>query len=384
MPACPESPHLLHCPLQAAREDINILGLDSPDSYLDRLHIGSVDYHIAQIMTLEAIASKCQKLTHQLESPQPPPLANQAAASHNFTSSQAPAVVQGTAGLSAASPSASAAASAQQLAKQLRRKAPVHRQQAPPLEPSRFAPNVAQLALEGPARQAGQLLQEHLAQYQGEFVGGYAVDLETKEVRQADMPYQRMLSLKSTLSERLQANQSTDALSLLSHAGWKPHLQCAAYSTGPNSAAKDASLSSGVQDTARHSQAEHSRDARSNGEGHDELATNQHALMYSQPAHLRMHQRHGAGLPARHHVSADVLHTDYGGQAASALQGSAAMPQAQHPGLSGPRMHAVQTHVPHASAQPLNGQSLDASGLLMTNPAMSFSHSPQIHSYFLH
>lgn len=224
IPACPDSPHLLHSPSHGARESINALGLDSPDPFLDHLHTRTVQRHAQPpVQTLNDIASRCAKLAQQLThtSLEPPQ------ASTTQAETAQPVVPRGTKQSPpqcAAMPIASAAASAQQLSRPRLSKPPLP-QRTHGADLSRSAPSQAQPRMLGSAKQAGQQLQKHLIQYRGVLVGGYAMGAETHALQAAALPYQRMLSLKTVLSQRLQAGQPIDPTSLLEEAGWKPCLQ---------------------------------------------------------------------------------------------------------------------------------------------------------------
>ena len=394
LPACPDSPHLAHSPSHGAQDSINALGLDSPDSYLDGLHTRSIQQHALHptarlaarsvqqpapdpvtgaastsvqhqaqpaAQSLQGIQSRCAKLIQQLDEAvlepcQPMTYAQAVHLTESEANEGRPAQSAATAALLA-----SAAALAQQLPRQLLSKPPMP-QHTTRADVSRFAPSQARPALSGPAQQAGQQLQEHLMQYQGLMMGGYAVSGAASALQVAPAPYQRMLSLKTVLAQRLQANKPTDPASLLEEAGWQPYLQ----------QSKKARLSHDATDmlprrhlgTDSSSQAEEDSNLRANGPyvAAASLPTQtgaQQQAAFQGDGTVQMLTDRGHQLPYHHHPA--------GGS------------RVQHTGLRDPLMLAVQTSVPVASTMPLQRPSLSCSELLPQSP---MSLKQNVHPFF--
>ncbi len=215
LPSCTVSPSAFCSPPQATREDINALGLDSPDSFLDQLHRTS-----AKPVALQVIAARCRTLLTQLP--------DTSAAQQHATTSQH----LGADHIRKARHADSGAvlASAAEVAKPVSRKLvpdPPPQQHLPGrlsrfIDSQQTAPQVSQ----SPSRQAAYQLAAYLAQHKDVIVGGYAVALQDRQLQRPAPPYRRMQSLKSVLAARLQAGTSlpTDPASLLEEAGWQPHL----------------------------------------------------------------------------------------------------------------------------------------------------------------
>ncbi|DBB14181.1 TPA: hypothetical protein ACH3X3_001130 [Trebouxia sp. C0006] len=215
LPLCTVSPSAFCSPPPATREDINALGLDSPDSFLDQLHRTS-----AKPVALQVIAARCRTLLTQLP--------DASAAQQHATTSQQPGVDHVSKARHADSGAvlASAADVVKPASKKLMNDPPA--QQHLPGRLSNFtdtqqaAPQVSQ----SPSRQAAYQLAAYLAQHKDVIVGGYAVALQDRQLQKPAPSYRRMQSLKSVLAARLQAGTSlpTDPASLLEEAGWQPHL----------------------------------------------------------------------------------------------------------------------------------------------------------------
>lgn len=215
LPPCTISPSAFCSPPPATREDINALGLDSPDSFLDQLHRTS-----AKPVALQVIAARCRTLLTQLP--------DSSAAQQHATTSQHP----GADPIRKARHADSGAvlASAAEVAKPASRKLvtdPLSQQHLPG-RLSNFidTQQAAQQVSQSPSRQAAYQLATYLAQHKDVIVGGYAVALQDRQLQRPAPPYRRMQSLKSVLAARLQAGTSlpTDPASLLEEAGWQPHL----------------------------------------------------------------------------------------------------------------------------------------------------------------
>ena len=215
LPSCTVSPSAFCSPPQATREDINALGLDSPDSFLDQLHRTS-----AKPVALQVIAARCRTLLSQLP--------DTSAAQQHATTSQHPGADHISKARQADSGAvlASAAEVAQPVSRKLVTDPPP--QQHLPTRLSNFidTQQTAQQVSRSPSRQAAYQLAAYLAQHKDVVVGGYAVALQDRQLQRPAPPYRRMQSLKSVLAARLQAGTSlpTDPASLLEEAGWQPHL----------------------------------------------------------------------------------------------------------------------------------------------------------------
>lgn len=221
LPPCTVSPTAFCSPPPTTREDINALGLDSPDSFLDQLHRTSAR---PTSSSLHTIAGRCRTVLGQLS--------DFTAAHQRLPSNHHPAAAQLKQARSTDSGAVLASA-----AETLR---PVSRLPAGAVQqqklPSRLSHTTAtqqpglqsaHQARQSPATQAAHQLAGYLAQYKGVIIGGYTVDLQDRQLHRAALPYRPMRSLKSVLAARLQAgtSQPTDPGSLLEEAGWQAHLQ---------------------------------------------------------------------------------------------------------------------------------------------------------------
>ena len=217
------SPLAFASPPQATREDINALGLDSPDSFLDHLHRSSA----RPPSSLQAITSRCRSIISQLADPAASTAQQQAAYAYNGNlhrdkpSSRARHDDSGA--VLASSGDALRLASC-------RLSAEAAQQQAALGRLSRFAeaaPAPAEAYPGSPARQVVQQLQSFLAPYKHVLVGGYDVASQTGQLQEPAPPYKPMKALKSVLGPRLQAGNVTslDVGWLLQEAGWPPQVQ---------------------------------------------------------------------------------------------------------------------------------------------------------------
>lgn len=206
-------------PPHATREDINALGLDSPDSFLDHLHRSSA----RPPSSLQAITSRCRSIIGQLADPLASTNQQQAA----------PSTLQ-CEGPSRHGNSGAVLASSDDGARLASRSPPAEgaqqQQQAVPGRLSRFAEAStaqAKAFADSPARQVVQQLQSFLAPYKKMIVGGYGMTSQAGHLHKAALPYKPMKALKSVLGLRLQAGNVTslDINRLLQEADWPPHLQ---------------------------------------------------------------------------------------------------------------------------------------------------------------
>lgn len=215
LPPCTVSPSAFCSPPPATREDINALGLDSPDSFLDQLHRTS-----AKPVALQVIAARCRTLLSQLP--------DTSAAQQHATTSQHPGAdhIRKARHADSGAVLASAAEVAKPASRKLVTDPPA--QQHLPGRLSNFmdTQQIAQQVSLSPSKQAAYQLAAYLAQHKDVIVGGYAVALQDRQLQKPVPPYRRMQSLKSVLAARLQAGITlpTDPASLLEEAGWQPHL----------------------------------------------------------------------------------------------------------------------------------------------------------------
>ena len=230
---CGLSPGAFASPPPATREDINALGLDSPDSFLDDLHRSAV----RPAFSLQAITSRCRSIIGQLADPAPalPPAATAAAAA----SAQHPAGAQHqqhdaqlsmARGADSGAVLASAAEGVKLDSRRLLTEAA--QQQLAQSSLSCFAsdqPAEAKLPTAGPARQAKQQLQRFLEHYKHVEVGGCVV-AQTSQPPTSVKPYKQMKALKSILGPRLQSASaaSFDLVALVKEADWPEHLWASA------------------------------------------------------------------------------------------------------------------------------------------------------------
>ena len=215
LPPCTVSPSPFCSPPQATREDINALGLDSPDSFLDQLHRTST----RPASSLHIIACRCRTILGQLSDPSAQH--QHSVAGHNPIADHPNKARMAESG--------AVLASAGEVAHPASRRASPHTQQQGNLSGrlSRFADTQqAQPFPMAPAKQAAHQLAGYLAQHKQCIVGGYAVDPSGRQLQMPAPPYRPMKSLKSVLASRLQAGGSlpTDPTSLLEEAGWHTHL----------------------------------------------------------------------------------------------------------------------------------------------------------------
>lgn len=208
-------------PPPTTREDINALGLDSPDSFLDHLHRSSA----RPPSSLQAITSRCRSIIGQLADP----LASTAGARRQAGLATLPC--EGPSCSARHASSGAVLASSQDGARSALDSLPAEgtQQQAVPGKLSRFAeaPTApAQAAGDSPARQVVQQLQSFLASRKHVIVGGYEVASQTGQLLKPATAYKPMKALKSVLGPRLQAGNVTrlDVGLLLQEAGWPPHL----------------------------------------------------------------------------------------------------------------------------------------------------------------
>lgn len=214
-PPCTVSPPAFASPPQAIREDINALGLDSPDSFLDDLHRSAAQ----PPSSLQAISSRCRSIIGQLADPTACPAQQEAGA----TPCEPPSSRAGddnSGAMLASSGDGPRFASLQPGAAQ---------QLAAPGRLSRFAgasPAQAEAGPASPARQVVQQLQSFLAPCKHVLVGGYDWALQPGQIQQPAPPYKPMKALKSVLGPKLQAGNVTslDIGWLLQEAGWPPQL----------------------------------------------------------------------------------------------------------------------------------------------------------------
>ena len=209
-------------PPHATREDINALGLDSPDSFLDHLHRSCARPR----SSLHAITSRCRSIIGQLADPIAPS-AQQPAAPSSLQG-------EGPSGQARHANSGAVLASSQEFARLVSQSLPAEgsqqQQQAVPGRLPRFteAPTAqAKAFADSPSRQVVQQLQSFLAQYKQVVVGGYGVTSQPGSLQKPALPYKPMKALKSVLGPRLQAGNVTslDIGRLLREADWPPHLQ---------------------------------------------------------------------------------------------------------------------------------------------------------------
>ena len=210
---CTVAPLAFASPPHATREDINALGLDSPDSFLDHLHRSSAQ----RTSSLQAISSRCRSLIGQLSDTASAPGESQ---QH-----------EGCQGLARKDDSGAVLAVVQDGSKPVSRRllTEAAQQQLAQGKLSRFAqlrPAEAEMPQDSPARQAAQQLQSFLAQCKHVVVGGYDVVPQTSQIQTPALPYRPMKSLKSILGPRLQAGNvvSVDLDMLRKEAGWPAHL----------------------------------------------------------------------------------------------------------------------------------------------------------------
>ena len=214
------SPLVFASPPPATREDINALGLDSPDSFLDHLHRSSARPR----SSLHAITSQCRSIIGQLADPIAPTAQQQAAPSTLQCAGPSSQARHGNSGAVLASAQDGASLASLSLPAQ-----GGQQQQAVPGRLSRFAEaptTQAKLFAGSPARQVVQQLQSFLAPYKQVIVGGYGITSQTGNLQTPALPYKPMKALKSVLGPRLQAGNVTslDIGRLLREADW-PHLQ---------------------------------------------------------------------------------------------------------------------------------------------------------------
>lgn len=218
-PSCTVPPPAFASPLPATREDIDALGLDSPDSFLDHLHRS-----VAQPpSSLQAISARCRSIIGQLADLTACTAQQQAAPAPLVPCCKAPssrAGVGNSGAVLASSGDRSRVALHQPAAAQ---------QQAAPGSLSRFAEAShaqAEAGPSSPAQQIVQQLQSFLAAYKHVVVGGYDVALQPGQIQLPTPPYKPIKSLKSVLGPKLQAGNVTslDIDALLQEAGWPPHV----------------------------------------------------------------------------------------------------------------------------------------------------------------
>ena len=214
------SPLAFTSPPHATREDINALGLDSPDSFLDHLHKNSARPR----SSLHAITSRCRSIIGQLADPVAPAPQQQPAPSTLQCEGVSSQARHGNSGAVLASTQDAARLASLNLPAE-----GAQQQQAVPGRLSRFAEAStaqAKAFADSPARQVVQQLQSFLAPYKQVIVGGYGVTSHTGNLQKLPPPYKPMKALKSVLGLRLQAGNVTslDIGRLLREADW-PHLQ---------------------------------------------------------------------------------------------------------------------------------------------------------------
>ena len=215
------SPLAFASPPHATREDIDALGLDSPDSFLDHLHRSSARPR----SSLHAITSRCRSIIGQLADPIAPTAQQQAAPSTLQSEGPSSQARHANSGAVLASSQESARLTSQSLPAE-----GAQQQQAVPGRLSRFAeaPTAqARAFADSPSRQVVQQLQSFLAQYKQVVVGGYGVTSQPGSLQKPALPYKPMKALKSVLGSKLQAGNVTslDVGRLLREADWPPHLQ---------------------------------------------------------------------------------------------------------------------------------------------------------------
>ena len=220
LPPCTISPSAFCSPPQATREDINALGLDSPDSFLDQLHRTSARPSARQ-SSLQVIAGRCCKILGQL--PQVPAGALQ----HAGPSQRSAPDSRRTARNAESGAVLASACDAPKPASRGLQTDPLQQQQSSlPGRRSRFAETQpVQQHHQASARQNVQQLAGFLAQYKPVIVAGYAVDSQSGQLQRPAPPHRPMKSLKSVQFRRMQAGLPTDPASLLEEAGWQLHLQ---------------------------------------------------------------------------------------------------------------------------------------------------------------
>ena len=213
---CTVAPLAYASPPHATREDINALGLDSPDSFLDHLHQSSAQ----RSSSLQAITSRCLNLIGQLAD-----TASDAGEHQQH---------QGCLGLARQDDSGAMLAVPQDATKPVSRRllSEAAQQQSAHGKLSRFAhlqPAEAaqtQVPHDSPAQETAQQLQSFLAQCKHVVVGGYDVVPQTGQIQKPALPYTPMKSLKSVLGPKLQAGNVVflDLGVLRKEAGWPAHL----------------------------------------------------------------------------------------------------------------------------------------------------------------
>ncbi|KAL3156624.1 hypothetical protein ABBQ38_000910 [Trebouxia sp. C0009 RCD-2024] len=221
-PSCTVPPPAFASPPPATREDIDALGLDSPDSFLDHLHRSAAQ----PPSSLQTISARCRSIIGQLADLTACTAQQQAA-----VAAPAPPVPCCKAPSSRAGDGNSdvVLASSGDRSRVAAQHPAAAQQQAAPGRLSRFAEAShaqAEAGPSSPARQVVQQLQSFLASYKHVLVGGYDVALQPGQIQLPAPPYKPMKSLKSVLGPKLQAGNVTslDVDGLLQEAGWPPHV----------------------------------------------------------------------------------------------------------------------------------------------------------------
>ena len=230
-------------PPHATREDINALGLDSPDSFLDHLHRSSA----RPPSSLQAITSRCRSIIGQLADPVAPTTQQRAGPSSLQCGGPSRQARHSSSGAVLASSDNGARLASLSLPAE-----GAQQQQVVPGRLSRFAeaPTApAKAFADSPTRQIVQQLQTFLAPYKKVIVGGYGVTSQAGHLQKVALPCKPMKALKSVLGPRLQAGNVTslDINRLLQEADWPPHLEPPpSHKPTPILVAPPASSSSGV------------------------------------------------------------------------------------------------------------------------------------------
>lgn len=332
---------------------------------------------------MQGIKSRCEKLKRlldnsSLDSCQTGIVQAQAAQLTRGTQSKHDSPRSTLTSAIAAVPVAPASDPVQRLPKQLLSK-PAQHQPTYATDATRLSSSHVQPTTLASATQAGQQLQEQLAQYQGMIMGGYTVQADTNQLQVAAPPYQRMLSLKSVLAQRLQANQSTDAASLLQEAGWQSALQQNQQKCVPEAGTNTALHKPADQGPLMHNQAKvhgilrHTQNTQCLKSLGDSLCKGdvrqKQAALQADGSLKVLQQGHQQAI---HQEAAPVQHpnNDLGGSHAVI----ACPPHAQ--------MLAAQDPVPVMTALPLHSKLLNCSGTQSQSLGTHLADLPQVHPYF--
>lgn len=213
-------------------------------------------------------------------------------------------------------------------------------------------------------------------------MGGYEMDADTRALKTAAPPYQRMLSLKTVLAQRLQANQPIDTAALLKEAGWQIGVQQSKASM-PHVAVgvKGLNHNPDSQSTATYSQAKIDRVLRRSHVTPGNLSAladslSKHSVEQWQAA---LRPDGSVQVLSRQGHALTPVHT------ASAVQQKANSLSTQHIAAANPQcpeMLAIKTSMPVTTALPMHQDPLRCSELLphsFVSPRLS---SPKVHPYF--